>query len=145
MDPTHVLELGAQELGLLLGPAGFQFAATGSGSSSGGPFASGEFRRGDRRLELHVRFSLGMVTYHVAESLLTHEELVRAAKGLLAISGDPEYPGFSDDPREAFPRLRRDIERFGQCFVAGTVEEFQALRHWAQTHPKATGFAALGR
>lgn len=145
MDPRQVLGLGAQELALLLAPAGFQFAGAGTGSGSGGPFASGEFRRGDRRLELHVRYSLGMVSYHVASPSMTHEELVRAAKGLLAISGEAGYPGFSADPLEAFRHLRRDIERFARCFTAGTDAEFQALRHWAQTHPKATGFAGLAR
>jgi hypothetical protein len=86
-----------------------------------------------------------MVTYHVGAASMTHEELVRAAKGLLAISAEAAYPGFSDDPVAAFPNLRSDVERFARCFTAGTDEEFQALLRWAQTHPKATGFAALGR
>src|ERR1700733_2642043 len=42
---------------------GFVFGPTTAGDGSGGSFARGEFRGGNRRLELHYRYSLGLVTY----------------------------------------------------------------------------------
>jgi hypothetical protein len=46
MDPVSELERGARELAETLGPAGFDFVLLQSGRSSGGMFASGEFRKG---------------------------------------------------------------------------------------------------
>src|SRR5204863_2694527 len=50
-NPTALLERGVAELAGLLGPAGFEFIQSDEGVDSGGPFASGEFLKGDRRLE----------------------------------------------------------------------------------------------
>ena len=143
MDPLGELERGACELAVTLGPAGFAFVLLDSGRSSGGTFASGEFRRKDRRLEVHFRWSLGLVSYHVGADSLAHEDYVRAVQSIHGIQGVPEYPGFSDDPQAGFRGLRIDLERFGRVFISGTVDEFGRLREWVDGHPKPTGFAAL--
>ena len=65
MNPVDVLQNGARELEAVLGAHKFEFIQTGAGASAGGHFACGEYRRGDRRLELHVWYSLGMVRCHV--------------------------------------------------------------------------------
>jgi hypothetical protein len=140
---VNELEQGACELALVLGPVGFDFVPTGSGRSSGGLFASGEFRKGNRHLELHFRYSLGLVRYHVDGQNLTHEELVRAVRTTNGIHEEGAYPGFSDDPLDAFRRLRGDLERFGRVFTSGTDEEFRVLKRWVDEHPKARGFAAI--
>ena len=145
VKPNNVLDQGARELTHVLGPAGFEFVQTGSGSSTGGLFASGEFRKGGRRLELHFRHSLGLVRYHVEGQSLAHEELVRAVRALRAIQDEGAYPGFSDEPSDAFRQLRADLERFGSVFMSGTSEEFWALVRWVEEHPKATGYAAIFR
>jgi hypothetical protein len=51
----------------VLGPAGFEFIQMDEGVGIGGPFASGAFLKGDRRLEIHVRSSLSLVRYHVGD------------------------------------------------------------------------------
>ena len=132
------------ELAEVLGPAGFQFVETEDGASSGGAFASGEFRRGDRRLELQVRSSLGLVRYHFGEASLSHDELVRGVRALEGISAEGEYPGFSDDPMAGFHHLRRDLDRFGGVFLRGGAKAFRALKKWVDKHPKKSGLARLG-
>ena len=100
-----------------LAPHGFNFEIRGTGSSSGGTFAWGEFVRGNRRLELHFRYSLGMVRYHIADQSASHEVYMRelgAWAGCL-------YPGFSDDPMDAFRNLAHDIT-VAEDFLFGTGE-----------------------
>jgi hypothetical protein len=98
-----------------------------------------------RRLELHFRYSLGLVRYHVDGQSLTHEELVRAVRTTNAMQEEGQYPGFSDDSLDTFRRLRADLERFGSVFTSGTDEEFRVLKRWVDEHPKVSGFAAVAR
>ena len=143
-NPTALLERGVAELAGLLGPAGFEFIQSDEGVDSGGPFASGEFLKGDRRLELQVRKSLGLVRYHFGEESLSHEDLVRGVRALEAISAEGEYPGFSADPMAGFRHLRHDLDRFGAIFLRGGAKAFRALKKWLNKHPKKGGFAGLG-
>jgi hypothetical protein len=142
MEPRDVLAAGSRELQGLLAPQGFVFRLTDEGASSGGRYASGLFERGARRLELHVRWSLGLVTYHSGALALGHSEYVRAVQGLSGTTERASYPGFSNEPMESFRCLRQDLERFGGAFVSGTDIEFAVLHRWATEHPAPRGFAA---
>ena len=142
--PGELLERGAAELAEVLGPAGFEFIQTEEGAGSGSPLARGEFFRGDRRLELQVRSTLGLVRYHFGEESLSHEDLVRGVRALEGISAEGEYPGFSDDPMAGFRRLRRDLDRFGAIFLRGGAKAFRALNKWVNKHPRKSGLAGLG-
>jgi hypothetical protein len=143
-SPTELLERGVAELTPVLGPAGFEFIQSDEGVDNGGPFASGEFLRGDRRLELHVRSSVGLVRYHFGEESLSHEDLVRGVRALDGISAEGQYPGFSTDPMAGFRHLRHDLELFGAIFLRGGAKAFRALKKWVNKHPKRQGFAGLG-
>ena len=143
MNPIEVLREGAAELTSIIGPEGFTFVETGSGVSSGGHYASGEFRRADRRLELHVRWSLGLVTYHVGSESLNHEDLTRAVAATQHLEESAQYPGFSDRPLDGFRHLGADLVRLGRVFTQGTAEEFSVLVAWVRQHPKPKGLAAL--
>jgi hypothetical protein len=143
-SPGELLGRGAAELTEVLAPAGFQFVETDEGDGSGGSLASGEFRRGDRRLELHVRSSLGLVRYHFGDESLSHQDLVRAVRALERISEEGQYPGFSDDPMAGFRHLRHDLDRFGGVFLRGGAKAFRALKKWVDKHPKKSGLAGLG-
>ncbi len=143
MTPKELLERGLVELAAVLEPAGFVFIDAGDASGSGGPSASGEFLRRDRRLEIHVRFSLGPVRYHFGDYAVSHEDLVRGVRGTDRIDGPSEYPGFSDDPLAGFRHLRADLERFGAVFLTGGAKAFRALKKWLDKNPRKSGFAAL--
>lgn len=132
------------ELSQVLGPAGFEFIQSDEGVDSRGPFASGEFLRGERRLELVVRTSLNLVRYHFGEESLSHEDLVRGVRALDGLSAEGEFPGFSTDPMAGFRHLRNDLDRFGAIFLRGGAKAFRALNKWVNKHPKKSGFAGLG-
>jgi len=140
MQPSEVLNRGATILEPVLRPHGFVFVERGTGKGSGGEFAWGEFVHGDRRLELHFRYSLGLVTYHVGQMSVAHEHLMRTIVGSV---GGNEYPGYSTDPLDGFRHLRHDLERYGSAFLTGTNAEFSALVHQAAVLAERKGFGAL--
>jgi hypothetical protein len=132
------------ELTPVLGPAGFEFIQSDEGTDSRGPFASGEFLKGDRRLELQVRSSLTLVRYHFDDESMAHEDLVRGVRALDGISEEGQYPGFSQDPMAGFRHLRHDLERFGAIFLVRGAKAFRELKKWVNKHPRRSGLAGLG-
>ncbi len=123
-NSEEILNSGSQILGEILHGDGFTFTPKQSGRSSGGMFAAGEFRRGNRVLELHYRHSLGLVTYHLGNASLTHQAY------MLLVLGKPNashYPGFSDGPLDGFRHLRDDLVEYGKDFLTGSDDDF--LRH----------------
>jgi hypothetical protein len=143
MRPRDVLTAGARELDKVLRFQGFAFRITDEGRGSGGLYASGEYRRSNRWLELHFRWSLGLVAYHVGSLSLAHSEYVRAVQAAAGTSTKAAYPGFSDDPLDGFRHLAYDLEQFGRVFCAGSEAEFEALHAWVVHHPRPTGLSAL--
>jgi hypothetical protein len=123
VNPDDVLLGGRDVLAPVLVPVGFAFVLGTSGTGSGGRYASGEFVRDDRRLTLHVRHSLGLVSYTSDSLSASHDAYVRMVNNGRA--GD--YPGFSSDPMSAFDRLRRDIGLHGELFLRGTDADLRAL------------------
>jgi len=108
--------------------------------SSGGSCASGRYVKDDRRLEIHFRQSLGLVTYHLGKIAITHEQFMYA---LLGPQGGNKYPNFSDDPLEAFRDLSWDLERYCLDFLTGPGEEFARCVQTAKEHANRTGFARM--
>jgi hypothetical protein len=102
-EAVGVLEAGAAILAPLLSPAGFLFGVTRQGVSSGGGFATGRFTRGAQYLEVHVRYSLGLVTYGWGDASISHADYLRG----LGAAGS--YPGYSDNPAEGFRHLAQDL------------------------------------
>lgn len=115
-DPTAILLQGARILEAELRPLGFKFVFREAGKSSGGMFATGDFVRDDRHLELHFRHSLGLVRHHVRTSSAAHETYMRE----LGVRYECRYPGFSDDPLVAFHELAHDL-RFAADFTTGNA------------------------
>ena len=118
--PADTLREGVQILETVLLPAGFHFRFGGEGKGAGGDFAWGEFVREDRRLELHFRWSLGLVRYHVGDHSASHESYMRE----LRIWEQCRYPAFSEDPKSAFHGLAHDLS-FAQDFLVGSADILQ--------------------
>jgi hypothetical protein len=129
------LEAGIELLDDLMRSHGFVYTPTAVGVGSGGSFASGEFRRGNRSLELHYRFSLGLITYHVGNLVLSHEDYMWSIPGGRWRS---EYPGFSKEPADAFRHLRADLERRGIDFLSGSDAVFESHVQRAEALKKKT-------
>jgi hypothetical protein len=121
---SDTLQQGNAILETVLGPAGFRFEWLAAGQSSGGDFASGKWINGNRSIEIHVRFSLGLVTYWIRGAAMGHAELMQA----LNVKAQAEYPGYSNDPLDGFRHLRHDLERFGGAFLSGQMTEMDMNR-----------------
>lgn len=136
-DKLDMLRRGAELLGPLLVPNGFTFEALGSGKGSGGTFAFGQFRRGERRLEIHFRYALGMVSYHLGPCSMSHEDYMHAVLGKRHAS---KYPGFSNQPIDAFRDLLSDLEEHGADFLNGTddclLQRIEQANHLAKSAPR---------
>jgi hypothetical protein len=137
---ADLLRAGCDILDAVLVPHGFQFVLRDAGQSSGGDFAWGEYVRGDRRLALHFRASLGLVAYYAGDMNVSHEWFVRAVRG-----APGAYPGFSDDALDGFRHLRHDLEACGGPFLRGTDQELHSVLQRAveQERHKPKGFKAL--
>ena len=113
--PKEILLEGVEILENVLLPEGFVFRFGGEGKGSGGQAAWGDFIREGRRLELHFRWSLGLVRYHIGTQGAYHESYMRE----LGVWGQCRYPGFSDDPLNAFRGLAHDL-LLADDFVCGS-------------------------
>jgi len=116
----HLLE-GVKILSTYFEPLGFHFKLTGTGQSSGGHFAYGQFVCGDREIELHFRWSLGLVSYKVGDTVLGHEDYIN----LLDKHGQNKYPNFSDEPIDAFKCLKSDLENLLKDFAENNAVQFR--------------------
>ena len=146
MTPDELLDRGLAEITPVLTAAGFAYIkAPTAYDDNGTPYASGDFLKGDRRLELQVRRSLNVVRYHFGDDVLSHDDVVRGARAVDGLTGEAQYPGFSDDPMAGFRHLRADIERFGDIFLNRGAKAFRALKKWVDKNPKKSGIAGLGR
>jgi len=139
-DPAEFLRQGCTTLDRILNRRGFAFVPGGSGVSSGGNYASGDYVNGDRRLEIHFRFSLGSVKYHFADQAIEHESYMRA---VLGEKGGNRYPGFSDEPLDAFDSLAYDLEHFASAFLNGNYEEFHQCVTSSEKWKKIPGLARI--
>jgi hypothetical protein len=131
MTSSQALERGAEILAALLGPYGFKFELTGEGKGSGGRFASGCFVKDDRKLELHFRYSLGMVSYHMGSASLGHETYMR----FLRVRDKASYPGFSKEPLSGFRDLARDLKAYCSDFLEGSGHKFKLFVEEYEKNP----------
>jgi len=118
--PKKALLDGARVLLRVLEPHGFHFELRGEGKGAGGNFAWGEFVRADRRLEVHVRYNLGLVVYHSADRSASHESYMRE----LGVIEQCRYPGFSNNTATEFEGLAHDLV-FADDFLSGTADMLQ--------------------
>jgi hypothetical protein len=140
MDRREVFEVGCEVLEAVLLPKGFRYVKGTNGRSSGGLFSSSKFVKADRTLEIHLRHSLGLVTYHMGTLSLSHQEYMHA---VLGPNGKNKYPGFSDDPLDAFCNLASDLQDYCRDFLSGSSEQFARWVEAGKRYEKLSGIAKL--
>jgi hypothetical protein len=138
-DAIKQLEAGRAILGPILAAHGFIWVSGSRGHGSGGPFDSGEYVRGDRRLELHFRYSLGLVTYHIGEISISHQDYMRHT-GRRALA---QYPSVSTDALDGFRDLAHDLSNFGDDFFSGDGSSFKDAALKAKAYWSLPGFRRL--
>ena len=119
---------------------GFSFTDGHSGRGSGGPYASGAYVNGDRKLEIHYRYSLGLVTYLFGQTYMDHESYMHV---LLGDKRGNRYPGFSDDSLAGFRDLAYDVQNFATAFLEGDFGRFSSCAAAAEQWKKIPGIARL--
>ena len=120
-NPKNILLNGVKILSVYLEPLNFKFQLLETGKSSGGEFASGQFVCGEKVIELHYRFSLGLVKYKIDNLELSHEEYIK----LLDRVNESKYPNFSDNSMDAFNCLKHDLECLLTDFTENDDEIFK--------------------
>jgi len=132
LDAEETLKKGIQALDPVLAPHGFEFVFERMGKGSGGHFAFGKYVRGDRSLELHFRYSLGLVTYRIGECSLDHESYMR----FLGAYGRHSYPDFPSNPLESFQSLASDLQNYCEDFVSGDGIRFRSYAEELKRKPR---------
>lgn len=140
IDPVEILKKGCEILDPILVKHNFEFKHSGLGKGSGGYYSSATYKCGSRMLELHFRYSLGLVTYHFGSLRVEHSAYMRA---LLGNEGGNKYPGFSDDPLQGFHFLAHDLQAFTTAFLDGNESEFARCVAIAKEFSAKSGFERL--
>ena len=137
MNPKEQLLEGVDILEPILAPYGFKFTSESEGPSSGGKFACGAFISGNKRLELHVRYNLGLVSYQVGNIKMQHTDFLYAQ----GVKG--QYPGTTSTVINAFRNLAEDLKNYGKPFLNTDTTEFDKLAKYLEENPPVKGFKAL--
>ncbi|WP_157068068.1 hypothetical protein [Desulfosarcina cetonica] len=119
-NKTDIIQKGADIMAPVFKKYGFVFSIEGEGQSSGGEFAFGSWCKGNRRLEFHYRYTLGLVNYFLGEERIGHQWYLWAVTGK---KHSGSYPGNSEDPVDSFSRLKNDIEKYCDIFLQGSDNE----------------------
>jgi hypothetical protein len=120
-DPVDVLAEGSSLLAPILTPLGYLPAETSQGNGSGGPMAMGRWIAGERSIETHVRYALGIVTYQWGSLKFSHQDYLR----VLGVKG--AYPGFSDDAIDGFRYLAADLAGPVRPMLTCDRDEFASI------------------
>lgn len=140
MLPEEALMNGVKIIDQVMRNHGFNFIFCESGRGSGGNYAFGKYVKENRILELHFRNNLGLVAYQIDEFKLLHENYMK----VLGVYGQNRYPGFSNEPLEAFKHLLYDLENFTQDFLSGSASDFKNLADtFLKKGNRLQGFKAL--
>jgi hypothetical protein len=130
MSRTEILREGVQILNSAMGPASFEFEQVHDGT-----YLCGHFRRGDRTLELHFSDSLRLVSQRIGDTVVMHDDFMRALVG----PAGGRYPGASatdGDPLDGFHRLLSDLQAHGGEFLRGSARKWRRVAERALLDPR---------
>ena len=138
-EAIAILKEGRTYIDPIMESNGFSWVSGFSGKSSGGFSDSGVYVKDDRRVELHFRWSLGLVTYHIGDIQISHEDYMLYVAG----KGKASYPGFSKDPIDGFKHLAEDLQKYGHDFLSGSgAKLLEAIKN-KNERSKLSGFQRL--
>ena len=141
-ETVRILEEGRKVLDPIMEANGFQWEFGGVGhGGSGGTAAWGYYTKGNRKLDMHFRRTLGLVFYHIGRVSLSHEDYMRH----VAEERGAKYPGFSTDPLGAFQHLAHDLKNFAADFLSGDGGDLLAAKAKSEERSKLSGFSKLTR
>ena len=122
-DPKSELEAGIVILDPALLPHGFIFHFQNSGRGSGGNFAWGKYVRGDRSLDLHHRWGLGIIQYNIADLSIDHSAYLKS----LGVDNESDLLSTPlESGLDRYHALRSNLENFCSDFVTGPATEWAA-------------------
>ncbi len=122
-DPRSQLESGVAILDPALLPHGFVFHFQDAGRGSGGNFAWGKYVRGDRSLDLHHRWGLGIIQYNIADLSMDHAAYLKS----LGVDDQSDLPSIPlESGLDRYHALRSDLDNFCSDFVTGPATEWAA-------------------
>ena len=61
-----------------------------------------------------------MINYKIGKYILSHDSYMK----LMGVKDESKYPGFSNDPLDAFRDLFHDLKNYGSDFISGSGENF---------------------
>lgn len=99
---------------------------------SGGFFIICRFEKGNRKINIFYRYSLGPVEYSIGENKIDHVSYMK----FLQVDEKSKYPGFTDSPEESFKNLLSDIKNYCQDFICGDGDQFQEFSRKLRTDPR---------
>lgn len=118
----HLVEGTTRHLDPILVPAGFRFAVEREGPSSNGPYSSGAYTSGDWRLDLNVRYRLGLIRLSHGEKSVDLGSYLRIVGGW----SEAEFPR-SQGGLDAFAALGADLKSYCADFLTRRVDEFGSV------------------
>jgi hypothetical protein len=129
-----------EKLNPVLNPLGYVFEADGYAVSSGGPFASGFFVNGEKKIGLIYRsFSgLGSVNYECRQSAVSHSDLMRylGKEDQSKLKYDSKkFSSYAREEGDVLDALIHDIQSFEIDLLTSSSEQFyRALRKINKSH-----------
>ena len=130
MRRTELLHQGVEILNTALAPADFVFEMVHDGT-----YLCGRYTRGDRTLELHFSDSLRLVSQRIGDTVVMHDDFMRA---LVGPSGG-RYPGAAapdTDPLDGFRRLLADLQSHCGDFLGGSARKWRKVADRALRDPR---------
>ena len=147
MNPDEckqALLAGVEKVGPILNPIGFMFEISGVGVSSGGPFASGFYSKGEKGIGLIYRSGpgLGAVIYEYDQLGILHTDLMKhlgkSDVSMLKYSAR-KFASFSREKENVFEALAYDIQNFALEFLNSNDAEFKSIIQQISSSKKAIG------
>jgi hypothetical protein len=128
MSRAETLLQGVEILNSAMGPASFSFEQVHEGT-----YLCGRYTRGERTLELHFSDSLRLVSQRIGDTVVMHDDFMRALVG----PGGGRYPGATDaDPLDGFRRLLADLQSHCGDFLRGSARRWRKVAERALLDPR---------